>query len=139
MPIIVPGDKALGGFDLSAPIVMPKLFGPVWGGNGGVQSWAKDAWAAANYDQWSMLTGHVMGSIGVTTGIPDWNLPGFVQFFSKMPTVTPSDVASLTLGVAAKAVSIGLAQAGTAIPILGWVVQLGIGIFELVQEGKSVV
>lgn len=130
MPKITAGSPLLAGFSLNTPLKLPKLFGPVWGD---IPEWSEDAWADANYSQWSQITGHVVGRIGTKYGVPNWNLPGFGKFFSELPNVTPSDVATLALGAAAKAVSIGLAQAATAVPILGWVVQLGIGIFQGVQ------
>ena len=137
MPKILPDSPLLAGFDTSGPPVIPDLFGPVWGGAGGVQGWAKSAWADANFQQWSSFTGKIVGSIAVKDGLPAWNAEGFGQFFSKMPVVRGKDVESMALGAAAKLVSAGLALAATAIPVVGWVVSIGIGLFTLVSSALA--
>lgn len=138
MPIVKPGDPLLSGFQLNAPIVMPKLFGPVWGGAGQVPGWAATAWAAANYGQWSQITGHIVGHLGATVGVPEWYTKGFATFFEKLPLVPPGQVVSAALGSIAALVGKGLAECYTSVPILGWIVQLGIGIFDLVQSAIQV-
>lgn len=134
MPIIKPGDPLLSGFDPNAPLVMPPLFGPVWGGDGNVPGWAKTSWAEANYQQWSRMTGSIVGTIGQRIGVPSWNLSGFGTFFQKMPTVPASQLLSASLGLAAKIVSDSLRDSTTAIPILGWIVQIGLQIYDAVNS-----
>lgn len=127
MPRIAPNDPLLAGFDPNVPLSLPALFGPEWGG---VADFKKTAFADANYRQWSQITGRVVGNLGMLRGVPEWNLSGFSQFFAKMPLVKPSDVVSFAVSGIAKVVQISLTEAATAIPILGWVVQIGVGIYE---------
>lgn len=134
MPKILPNDPLLSGFDAaSTALNLPALFGPEWGANGTVPGFAKNAYAKANYDQWSAITGRVIGGIGMREGVPEWNIAGFGRFFQKLPTVTPSDVATMAIRGTAKVVSYALAEASTSVPILGWVVELGLGAYEAIK------
>lgn len=136
MPRIKTGDPILGGFVPSLamnPLKLPKLFGPAWGDVSNAASWKRNAFAEANYGQWAQITGHVVGQLGVLDGVPGWAAQGFGDFFAMMPTVRPSDIATTVLGTAAKSVSIALGECYTAIPIIGWVVQLGIGIYQAID------
>lgn len=128
MPRIVPGDPLLAGFDPSTPLALPGLFGPEWGID--VADFKKAAWADANYQQWSQVTKRVVSHIGLVQGVPSWSVGGFGTFFEQASLVSPNALLSSAIGGAAKLVSLALAEATTAIPILGWIVELGLALFE---------
>lgn len=128
MPIIRPDNELLAGFDPSSSLSLPALFGPEWGFD--VASFKKQAWAAANYDQWNQVTKTIVGNLGILHGVPQWSVGGFRDFFALGGNVRPSDVLAMALGKAAQIVSTALAQATTAVPILGWIVELGLAIYE---------
>lgn len=129
MPKFQPGDDVFAGFDPSSQLSLPSLFGPEWGGTD-VATFKKAAWADANYQQWSQVTRRVVGNLGMLQGVPQWNVSGFGKFFGSASLVKPSNVLTSAVSGAAKVASMALAEATTAVPILGWIVELGLAMYE---------
>lgn len=139
MPKIVPGVDLLAGFDPSSPLVPMPERGAVWsqapelGGPGGAL--AKQLFALGNYKSFASCTQHALSQIGFLSGVPEWAVDGFEEFFKLAPTVQNGEqLAKGVIAGTAKLVQQALSQTATQVPIVGLIVQMGLYLWDIIDR-----
>ncbi len=135
MPLLENDKDLLAGFDPSTFIIPMPAQGSVWSQAPQVGKVAKELFVRGNYKSFVNVSQHALSQIGGAIGVPEWTAAGFETFF-KLAT-KPVDASEIAKGVVSGTVQLvqgALSQAATAVPIVGLIVQLGLYLWEIIDQ-----
>ncbi len=134
MPKLVTDSALLAGFDPGSILLPMPVMGSVWS-QAPVGDFGKQLWIMDDYASFTNLTQHALAQVGFSTGVPDWATGAFKTFFELAPQ-SPNG-AQLAKGVVAGTASLvqqALQETATSVPIVGIIVQLGIFLWNVIEN-----
>jgi hypothetical protein len=139
VPRLTPTSDLLAGFDPNSPLIPMPVRGSVWS-QAPTGPLAKQIFALQDYHSFANLTQHALSQIGFLSGVPDWTSGAFKKFFELAPTVQNGE--QLAKGVISGTTALvqqALQQTATSVPIVGIIVQLGLFLWEVIENALRTV
>jgi len=139
MPILDPGD--FEGFDVTR-VFSSRLHSPQIAIGGRLTKFYRDFEAATffsqNFDNFSELGRFSVANLAMTRGLMSSQLPALETLFLVAPRITLDEILDVVESVRAIAGALlqfdeALDQVATKVPVVGWVVQLGLGVYRWID------
>jgi hypothetical protein len=140
MPLLLPGDPEFRGFDVGAPFASRLHSEHIITGGAVSEFYANLAGEQSAWNQWenfSAASRHAIANVAITDGLQLDRLGALSVLFAEAPQISAAAIGKMVqsdvLSEALVLFDESLSLVATQTPVVGWVVQLGLFVYDLIK------